>query len=280
LAEEREEYDLKASAKLVGPLYPVLIDAEGNCIDGYHRMMADPEWPIQRLEHVKTREQLLMARLVANLHRRKVPAEEKTQMLADLAEETGWSPKQIAEKLVMSHEWVLKYIPDRFKDRDMQQIGALGGRPPALRRKATSIAENIAKVSGVLGPFAQSCELSEKDGYIVVEIKTPLRSEQLLELRGKLVPFGGQYRPAEGQFIIPPSRKPRKEEPRIKIVLDPDADDRDRFLDDLDMWFIDPGEPIMQALVQYCYDKEMYWEDAVRHLLTKALKEEGYGSHF
>lgn len=271
MAEEREEYDLKESVKLVGPLYPVLIDAEGNCIDGYHRKMADPKWPIQRLEHVKTREQFLMARLVANLHRREVPPEEKRQWLGELAEETGQSPKQIAEKLKMSYRWVVKYIPETYKDRDMQELSA---KASGARRAPKKLVERVGKA---LGALAKACEVSERGKEVVVKPKTRLEDGQLLELYGKVIDeLGGVYYPIEGQFVVPASKKPRKEKPRIKIVLNPDADKKDRFADDLDLWFLKFNEPVALALTRYCRDKEVYWEDAVRHLLAKALKEEGY----
>ncbi|MCJ7470406.1 hypothetical protein MUO74_07935 [Candidatus Bathyarchaeota archaeon] len=49
-----------------------------------------------------------------------------------------------------------------------------------------------------------------------------------------------------------------------------------KYLKRLDMWFILPEEPIANALTKYCHDKKMYWQDAVRNLLTEALKDEGY----
>jgi hypothetical protein len=42
------------------------------------------------------------------------------------------------------------------------------------------------------------------------------------------------------------------------------------------MWFIIPGEQIADALIRYCYDEEIYWEEAVRSLLAKQLENEGY----
>jgi len=115
--------DLKASSERVGRLYPVLLDRHGNIIDGQHRLAADENWPKIRLESVETEEQRLLARLISNVCRRHVPAEEKTEMLGRLGEiyqkegvEPGKIAHKIAEKTGMSYTWVMKYLPDKFKD--------------------------------------------------------------------------------------------------------------------------------------------------------------------
>lgn len=81
---EVSEYDLKKSEK-IGQLYPVLEDAKGNVIDGLHRLEADPNWRRERLQEVDTEEKLLIARCVANWHRRQVPTEEKQEWINALA---------------------------------------------------------------------------------------------------------------------------------------------------------------------------------------------------
>lgn len=112
-----EEYDIKDSLPRVGYLYPILKDAYGNVIDGVHRLKQDPKWPVKKLDHITDPVQLAIARLVANVCRRDVPAEEKTEWLKQIATMTGWSPKEIAEKLPVSYSWVMKYIPDEFKEK-------------------------------------------------------------------------------------------------------------------------------------------------------------------
>jgi len=73
---------LEATSRSVGRLYPVLLDRHGNIIDGIHSLKADKNWPKIRLQNTQTEEQ----RLIANVCRRHVPAKEKTQILARLAE--------------------------------------------------------------------------------------------------------------------------------------------------------------------------------------------------
>jgi len=134
--EEGKIYDIKRSMRSVGPLYPVLIDGKGRIIDGHHRLREDPNWPIFKLDNIKTRTQFLMARLIANLHRRQMTEEEKRQMLADLKKETGWSNKKIARELGVSDRWVRKYMPDEFKNQVKAEAGRKGALALAERRSA------------------------------------------------------------------------------------------------------------------------------------------------
>jgi len=68
----------------------------------------------------------------------------------------------------------------------------------------------------------------------------------------------------------------RPEYGRVEVVYNRNKKIESKYLKRLDMWFILPGEPIANALTKYCRDKEMYWQDAVRCLLTETLKDEGY----
>jgi len=94
-----EKYDMKASLKEVGVLYPALADAKGRIIDGIHRLGADPRWPVYKLPDINTDTKYLLARIIANTHRRTVSAEEKKKWLDELAEKTGWTPEKIGRKL-------------------------------------------------------------------------------------------------------------------------------------------------------------------------------------
>lgn len=112
-----EEYDLAESKKKLGALIPIIKDAHGHVIDGFHRLDADPDWPSVTLDHIQDSAQLSIARLAANVCRRQVGAEEKSRLLGEIAKLTGWTPKQIAENLGMSYQWVMKYLPDEYKER-------------------------------------------------------------------------------------------------------------------------------------------------------------------
>jgi hypothetical protein len=84
--QNNQEYDLKNSTKKIGQLYPVLKAADGEILDGCHRIESDPSWKALVLENINTPEEKIIARLVANFHRRVVTPEEKAEWINGLAE--------------------------------------------------------------------------------------------------------------------------------------------------------------------------------------------------
>jgi hypothetical protein len=122
LAKDVEISDLRLSAKTVGKLYPVLLDRDGNVIDGKHRLAADESWPKIKLEHVGCERERLLARLISNVCRRTVSSSEKSDTLARLGRiylEAGERPGKLAYRIAqetgMSYRWVMKYLPDNLK---------------------------------------------------------------------------------------------------------------------------------------------------------------------
>ena len=65
----------------------------------------------------------------ANGVRRTMTAEEKTATLVNIIELSGWSPRKMAEKLPFSYEWIMKFLPFDYKNREKSAAGKLGGRP-------------------------------------------------------------------------------------------------------------------------------------------------------
>jgi ParB-like chromosome segregation protein Spo0J len=122
--EEPAVSDLKHSSERVGRLYPVLLDKQGNIIDGRHRLAADTDWPAIRLDHISSEKERLLARLVSNVYRRTVSASEKRETLERLGriyieegEKQGKLAHRIAEDTGMSYRWVMKYLPEHLKTR-------------------------------------------------------------------------------------------------------------------------------------------------------------------
>lgn len=116
--------ELKISSERIGQLYPILVDYYGNIIDGQHRLEANKNWQKISLSHIKTEKDRLLARIVSNIVRRKVSRREKRKLLDKLGEillregvEPGKIAPKIAEETGMSYRWVMKYLPNRFKDR-------------------------------------------------------------------------------------------------------------------------------------------------------------------
>jgi ParB-like chromosome segregation protein Spo0J len=121
--DKAQNQELKKSFRKIGPLYPVLVDHYGNIIDGEHRSKVTDSWPRFTLENIKSEKERLIIRLITNNQRRKVPIAEKSRLLSHLAKifvgegtEKGHLGYEIAEATGMSYQWVMKYLPEQFKD--------------------------------------------------------------------------------------------------------------------------------------------------------------------
>lgn len=153
------EYDLKKSEK-IGQLYPVLVDAEGNVIDGFHRLEVDPNWRKEKLSEIDTEEKLLVARCVANWHRRQVSKEEKEKWIDGLAriyKSQGFKVRRqkgstrINEVINNIHEvtglhvtTIREYLSPEFK---IVEVGREEQQPrvPASQRIETALGKDYVK---------------------------------------------------------------------------------------------------------------------------------------
>jgi len=117
-----EEYNLKKSKEVVGPLYPVLLDADGNVIDGLHRREADPNWPGMKLDWVKDEKTKNLVRTHANLQRRYIPEVERKKSFTELAQhlkregvKRGTIVTKLAEISGFTDRYVRKLLPKEFR---------------------------------------------------------------------------------------------------------------------------------------------------------------------
>lgn len=115
---------LKSSAEKVGCLYPILLDGNGEIIDGENRFQVNKNWRKVKLKHITTEKDKLIVRIVANNVRRRVPSIEKNRVLNQLGQvllnegvEPGDIASVIAEKTGMSYRWVTKYLSSEYKDK-------------------------------------------------------------------------------------------------------------------------------------------------------------------
>jgi hypothetical protein len=115
--------ELRSSSKKIGQLCPITVDYYGRIIDGVRRSHLNDNWPVMRLEHIKTDKERLIARIVSNVVRRTVSQKEKGELLGKLGQtylEEGIEPGRISYKISeetgMSYRWVAKYLPIRFKN--------------------------------------------------------------------------------------------------------------------------------------------------------------------
>lgn len=117
-----KEYDLKTSEDSVGQLYPVLLAKDGKVIDGLHRLKSDKGWRTETLEQIDTEEKLLLARCIANWHRRSVPRAEKEEWIDGLAKiykEQGFAAPlaaKVADETGLGVRTVMEYLSDDYKD--------------------------------------------------------------------------------------------------------------------------------------------------------------------
>jgi len=103
---------LRRSAEDIGELYPVLVDEEGNILDGRSRIKANPKWRKTLIEGLDE-EKKLKIKHHANWHRKDF---NRTKALMEIAETTGWRGlKPFAEFLKVSEKTISRYLPEKYK---------------------------------------------------------------------------------------------------------------------------------------------------------------------
>lgn len=123
MSGDAETYDLAETRRSVDELYPVLLDAEGNVIDGNHRLDVHPDWRTETLPNIKTRVQLWAARIIANGCRRVVSRDERaeqfTMLAKSLVEDEGvprtQAAKTISRLTTYSERYVQLLLPAEYK---------------------------------------------------------------------------------------------------------------------------------------------------------------------
>jgi len=201
MANEESSYDLKESTSLVGQLYPLLKAKDGELLDGVHRSDVDATWKTEVLENIDTPEKKLAARLIANIHRRTVPKEEKAAWINDLAElylkqglkvearykgKPGQGANQITNKIVkvtgLSKRVVTGYLKDCYKQMNFSR-GIKQRKAPEAPAGETIL--NILNSHSKFGNNGYGTRLMER--YKEELLKSPLfRAEVLNSLpKGK-----------------------------------------------------------------------------------------------
>lgn len=151
---KEDSYDLRRSKQALEALYPVLEDSHGNVIDGVHRLEADPSWPRRRLEGINTRKQFLVARIVANSQRRRVPREERRKQFDLLATELmdeGLKPGDIASEIESLTGFTRKYVLELVRDEFKRGYGRKSVQPTFEPEEAPSPPEEEGQPRPGLG---------------------------------------------------------------------------------------------------------------------------------
>jgi len=140
----KNSYDLKTSIQILPMLKearPIIQDEKGVKIDGFHRLNVDKDWPTKtvKIEDELTR---MIARFALNFCRRKLTDKEKRDAMVAFHLKTGWSPKEMSERLPISYSFIMKYLPDEYKHKDFVELGSKGGvASVASRREAKAESE-------------------------------------------------------------------------------------------------------------------------------------------
>jgi len=132
--------ELKQSKTKFGALAPIILDKQGNIVEGHHRAAADPAWPKVTYEEIETEEDRILYAIAFNWHRREKSSSWKTKMLSQLATK-GYNAKEISEKTGLSEQTIYRYLPDEYKDQTKIEAGKLGGEAFALSLRAEKEAE-------------------------------------------------------------------------------------------------------------------------------------------
>jgi len=154
-----EEYDLKKSEKGIGQLYPILKSKDGKTIDGFHREAANPNWKSVMLPEIDTEEKLLIARCVANWHRRKVKESEKEEWINRLAriyKKQGYKisdkfpfeneiKQRIIEVTGLKHDTVESYLVNEYKQQQRRPKESYQPQIPASQRIEKNLGSEVVE---------------------------------------------------------------------------------------------------------------------------------------
>lgn len=164
-----KDYDLKKGIK---PVYPVILDFQGNVIDGRHRLESDPDWPTQKLDWVKTEHDRVLVRHVLNCARRSVSVAERQEEMKSLAEsmkkegvELGEIIPRIAELTPFTYRYVAMLLPDEFKREYKKQVA----KSELPEEKKSEI---ISQLEAPPKPESVECDLQNKLADLVAGIET------------------------------------------------------------------------------------------------------------
>lgn len=142
----------RGTLEKIGKLTPILLDAHGNIIDGFHRVKKDPKWKDYSVTcgQIDDPTKLALARLASNVCRRIVSSDEIQDAIRKLHKTKGWTPKQLAEMTGMGLTWAYAHWPNDIKDKTMQALRK--GKKTSVSKNETTrdqLSRNVCKEFGL-----------------------------------------------------------------------------------------------------------------------------------
>ena len=177
---------IRKSAEKFKQLYPILLDANGEMIDGDHRNKVFKTPEKRTLDYIKTKKDRLEARLVAN-HARNGQHKETWELnlkeLAEILQREGVERigMAISEETGLPYRTIMKYLPSSFKDAS-QSSRASHPRLQAgsqLEREPEALVEAPAR-SLVQSPAKSDPEESMNE-HAEQKPLPPLKASEVLE---------------------------------------------------------------------------------------------------
>jgi ParB-like chromosome segregation protein Spo0J len=142
--------ELTLNIEKIGVIEPIIVRAKENgryeLVAGGRRVSAAKAAGLKEIPALireLTDEQAFIFQASENLQRENLTEEEKTSLVVFCIEKFGWKPKEIAQKLGMSYSWVVKYLPDKFKDEQKAEAGTVGGLVSGASRREAEMEETI-----------------------------------------------------------------------------------------------------------------------------------------
>lgn len=203
-----EQYEaLKADIAARGVLVPVVLDEDGEVIDGHHRKRAADElgidYPREIHAGLSDDERQEMA-VVLNLRRRHLTREQRRALVAGLRGR-GWSTRRIADTTGVAQTTVRRYISgEPFGSPGARSVGRDGKsyparRPAAITAKSAREVERartvLREADGALADEFRAGDLSPDRAYMRLQkAQRAAEVEQRAADLGDCPPPDGRYR--------------------------------------------------------------------------------------
>lgn len=137
---------LRASKKLIGPLEKVVLNAQGERVDGDHRKVADPDWPEEVNENLKTERDCILYKIAKNWFRTNKTENWKRTQIEGLAK-LGDDIRKIIEETGFKERTVYYYYPTELKSQTMAALGVKGGPAAAIAHRESQEAIAVADLA-------------------------------------------------------------------------------------------------------------------------------------